>query len=189
MNFCTSFCLLSLVSSLLIARAADVPGERDSFPGWLGTDYTQPPPKKPVSYGFQFGEHGAWDVNEMLRRVTKCPFNLDIMCLRRLPSTLLSELGLEPRDSAVRMEASCVSVQELSVRSGVQPHHHQSQTAPREVTKVVEVAHAALSCRHVSSGHPCVFIASLFPRVPCVTPCLVRRMYQVVSGQQLEWLE
>ena len=50
-----------------------MPGERDSFPGWLGTDYTQPPPKKPVSYGFQFGEHGAWDVNEMLRRVTKCP--------------------------------------------------------------------------------------------------------------------
>ena len=61
-----------------------------------------------------------------------------LMCLfcTRLLATVLSELGPEPRDSAVRMEASCVSVQELSVRRGVQPHHHQSQTAPREVTKL-----------------------------------------------------
>ena len=62
MKFYTSHCLLGLVSCLLIARAADVPGERDSFPGWLGTDYTEPPPKKSVSYGAVFGEHEPWGI-------------------------------------------------------------------------------------------------------------------------------
>lgn len=120
--------LLAFTILFSFAIAADVPGERDSFPGWLGADYEQPPAK---SVRLKRGNlRSGWhhDVTQVDVGLS-ADGDLSLLTL----SLRLADPESESRYSALRMEASRLPVQELPVRGGVQPHYNEGSAAPGEV--------------------------------------------------------